>query len=102
MVIFVSAGAKNRGWQDFRKYLDRNNLQTRAGVYFVEGHFLPRGLTEMDVYSHPIKGLCCFSEDFGSSGTGVNDKTDCHVSVQCTGLKFLLWLGNGRRETRKR
>lgn len=44
---------------------------------------------EIDVYKHPIKGLCCFSEDFGSEGSGVNDETDCHVSVQRTGLEFI-------------
>ena len=68
--------------------LDKNNLPTSPGVYLINGEW-GMDKKEIDVYEHPIKGLCCFSEDFGSSGTGVDDDTDCHVSVQCTGLEFV-------------
>ena len=65
-------------------------LPTREGVYLVKDVFTKDELIEIDVYRHPIKGLSCFCEDFGSSGTeGVNDATDCHVSVQNTGLEFI-------------
>ena len=33
-------------------------------------------------------------EDFGSGGTGVNDETNCHVSVQFTGLEFITKVKN--------
>ena len=59
------------------------------GVYRVIGVWGEKDISEIDVYYYPIKGLCCFSEDFGSAGTYVNDATDCHVSVQFTGLEFL-------------
>lgn len=48
----------------------------------------------IEVYMHPVKGLCCFSEDFGSGGSGVDDSCDCHVSVQCTGLNFIKRIGD--------
>ena len=100
MPIKVNAGAKNRGRQDFKKHMKYDTmsqkwLPIRGGVYLVDGAFYS-DLFEIDVYSHPIKGLSCFSGDFGSEGTGVNDATDCHVSVQCTGLDFIMWLGNSR------
>lgn len=69
--------------------LDRNNLPTSPGVYLARGVWGIEETKEIEVYEHRVKGLCCFSEDFGSSGTGVDDDTDCHVSVQCTGLEFI-------------
>ena len=44
---------------------------------------------EIEVYNHPVKGICCYAEDFGSAGTGIDDRFDCHVSVQNTGLTFI-------------
>jgi hypothetical protein len=101
MPLLVSAGAKNRGRQDFKKNMKYHSslkqwLPTRGGVYLISGTSYGDGIQEIDVYSHPIKGPSCFSEDFGSEGTGVNEATDCHVSVQCTGLDFIMWLGNSR------
>ena len=62
-----------------------------------EGIYLARGIwgdwqneREIEVYYHPIKGLCCFQEDFGSEGTAIDDRYDCHVSVQNTGLIFIM------------
>ena len=72
--------------------LDRKGLPIEEGRYFVESRAL--GLMEIDVYEHPVKGLSCFCDDFGSSGTeGVDDSTDCHVSVQNTGLEFIIKVG---------
>lgn len=71
------------------KGLDKKGLPTEEGIYLVKGVFNSEEPREIDVYSHPIKDLSCFSEDFGSAGTGVDDKTDCHVSVQNTGLEFI-------------
>jgi len=70
-----------------RTWLDKKGLPLRAGVYLTK----VRGEEEeeMDVYRHWKKGLCCFSEEFGSSGSGVDDRYDCHVSVQFTGLTFI-------------
>jgi len=59
------------------------------GVYeLLDDEYRRLGGQEIDVYDHPIKGICCYSEDFGSGGTGVDDETDCYVSVQFTGLPF--------------
>ncbi len=60
-----------------------------SGVYLVRGIPFSSDLEEIDVYEHPIKGLCCFKDDFGSIGTQVNGNTDDHVSVQNTGLEFI-------------
>lgn len=77
-----------------KTYLDKNGHPTRSGVYLVrmpwqavEGEEPPE--EEIDVYPYKMKGLCCFQEDFGSSGSGVNDEHDCHVSVQFTGITFI-------------
>lgn len=64
------------------------NLPTTPGVYLAFNLSGDGKWQEIDVYEHDIKGLCCFADDFGSSGTGVDDETDCHVSVQCSGIEF--------------
>lgn len=69
--------------------LGENGLPKNEGVYLVKGVWGSKEQTEIDVYYHPVKGLSCFSEDFGSSGSGIDDETDCHVSVQNTGLEFI-------------
>jgi len=77
--------------------LDKKGLPTRTGVYLAQGvwqDFEPR---EIDVYRHPIKGLCCFADDFGSGGTEQDDRYDCHVSVQFSGLIFLKRVGGFRK-----
>jgi hypothetical protein len=63
-------------------------LPAKVGSYKYKIHESEDWLGVIDVYFHPVKGLSCFSEDFGSSGTGVADETDCHVSVHRTGLIF--------------
>lgn len=65
------------------------NLPDKPGVYLVHGS---TGEKEIEVYEHPVKGLCCYADDFFSAGSGVDDSTDCHVSVQCTGLTFIRYL----------
>jgi hypothetical protein len=57
----------------------------REGVYAIEPYV--DGPSEIDVYKHPVKGLCCYADDFGSGGNGLEFGE--HVSVQFTGLKFL-------------
>lgn len=70
--------------------LDKKGLPTRGGVYLAIGVFESEEAREIDVYEHKIKGLCCFSGDYGGEARlGANDDTDCHVSVQCTGLEFI-------------
>lgn len=70
--------------------LDSDGHPNKEGVYLVRYNPVLGENSEIDVYRHPIKGLSCFSEDFGSSGThAVSDETDCHVSVQFTGLEFI-------------
>lgn len=81
-----------------RKFLERyphaGFLPTRQGVYFVKGIW-GNGVGEIEVYRYKMKGLCCYADDIGSSGTeGVDDRHDCHVSVQFTGLEFIAWKRN--------
>lgn len=71
------------------RYLCKDNLPTTDGVYLARGIWGSNEPEEIEVYHHPIKGLCCFLEDFGSAGTRVDDSIDCRVSVQCTGLEFI-------------
>lgn len=68
------------------------NLPLTTGVYLAKGIWGSKEPREIEVYEHPIKGLSCYSEDFGSAGTGVDDETDCHVSIQNTGLEFIIKL----------
>ena len=71
-----------------------DGLPTREGVYraawFGDDGFSEK---EIDVYRHPVKGLCCFCCDFGSEGTeSVDDATDCHVSVGPSSIRFKEWI----------
>lgn len=70
------------------------SLPDREGWYeILRDDRFPFGPKEIEVYRHPIKGLACFAPDYGSEGThAIDDATDCHVSVQCTGLPFGKWL----------
>ena len=68
--------------------LDKEKLPTEIGVYLAKITNQDEKI-EIDVYSYKMKGLCCYAEDFGSGGTGVDDEHDDHVSVQCTGLEFI-------------
>ena len=75
------------------KSLDESGLPIKSGRYLVNS--ADWGCDEfsvIDVYRHPVKGLCCFKDDFGSAGTG--ERYDEHVSVQNTGIKFIRRLGN--------
>jgi hypothetical protein len=72
-----------------KTYLDEDGHPTRSGVYLIRDPDEWDKQIEIDVYHHPVKGFCCFADDFGSAGSGVNDAYDCHVSVQCTGLTFI-------------
>ena len=77
------------------KMLDKDGLPTKAGRYLVNSaDWGSEEFSEIEVYRHPVKGLCCFKDDFGSAGTGVDDRYDDHVSVQNTGIKFVRRLGN--------
>jgi len=77
-----------------KRGMAKDGLPNEEGVYLVKGIYNCEEPQEIDVYEHPIKGLSCFSEDFGSAGTGVDDETDCHVSVQNTGLEFITKVGD--------
>lgn len=74
------------------------------GKYRVMENGFGNRQVDVDVYRAPVKGLACFAADIGSGGTeGVDDASDCHVSVQFTGLDFIgltapwplpnVWLG---------
>ena len=69
--------------------LNKNGMPITEGVYLVKETGYCSGEETIDVYDHPIKGLSCFSEDFGSAGTGIDDECDCHVSIQNTGMEFI-------------
>lgn len=78
-----------------KTYIDKNGLPTRAGIYLI---LIPKEIEpcEIDVYRHHVKGLCCFIHDYGGDiiNDGVDDRYDCHVSVQFTGLTFIKRLRN--------
>lgn len=86
----VSGLLKKAGAQNLIP-IDKKGFPTKEGIYLAESRSL--GLMRIDVYPFDTKGLCCFAEDFGSEGSGVNDATDCHVSVQNTGLEFIIKVG---------
>ena len=84
------------GFEDMgrRTGLDSKGLPTIEGIYLVKRVYGSDELGEIDVYHHPIKGLCCFSDDFQSPSvrtiTSEGElEDDCHVSVQNTGLEFI-------------
>lgn len=81
----------NRGKSesDFTRYGTRELFPAREGVYLARGIWGDLRLRRIDVYYHPIKGFSCFVDDYGGAGNGTNDETDCHVSVQMTGLEFV-------------
>jgi len=75
--------------------LDKDSLPTKPGIYSAKGIWDNwEEAQEIDVYLAPKKGLSCFSKDFGSAGTEVDKKYDCHVSVQFTGLEFISRVGD--------
>ena len=81
--------------RDVRDYFrDSEGKDITEGIYLIDNLFLGSEESEIDVYDHPVKGLCCFSEDFGSGGTGVDDRYDCHVSIQFSGLYFVRRVGD--------
>lgn len=69
-------------------------MPNQEGVYLAKGIWGDMTPQPIEVYHYGRKGLCCFSEEFGSAGTGVEEKHDCHVSVQCTGLEFISRVGD--------
>ena len=76
-------------------------IPTEEGVYLY-GEYddgKETGREEIEVYMHPVKGLCCYAPDYGGEGEGTHEN-DCHVPVKFTGLAFLTklrdfekWLG---------
>ena len=69
------------------KCIDPNyNIPNEEGVYLVKNL---GNEEEMDVYVHPIKGLCCYSEDVGCEPSELFDSTNCHISVNSVGLEFI-------------
>ena len=75
---------------DMSEVRDETGSPVRPGIYLARWVFADPQPQEIEVYSHPVKGLCCFSEEVGSAGTlAVDDRYDCHVSIQCTGLEFI-------------
>src|SRR3989344_1695080 len=92
-LLFIFMDRINKKFQEKEKrntyYGERRIIPKREGVYLALGVWNDNFAREIEVYRHPVKGLCCFCDDFGSSGTGADDSSDCHVSVQFTGLEFL-------------
>ena len=87
---------KSRGNPDLEPIeKSKENYPTRTGVYLVSGAWGDMEPRPIDVYVHPRKGLCCFSQDFQMNPPNDGDEAnDCHVSVQFTGLEFISRVGN--------
>ncbi len=75
--------------------LDKSGFPTREGKYLALNVWGDReNPREIDVYMHPIKGLCCWTEDYGGEGNGIDDETQGHSTVGFTGLEFISRIGN--------
>ena len=69
--------------------LDKRGFPKRPGKYLAIGIWGVQTPREIDVYQHPIKGLSCFTEDYGGDVIETEDETGCHVTVSFTGLEFI-------------
>jgi hypothetical protein len=68
---------------------NEEGFPARSGIYLAKGVWTSHEPTEIGVYHHLVKGYCCFVDDYGWAGSGVDDSTGCHASVGFTGLEFI-------------
>jgi hypothetical protein len=73
---------------------DDSGMPARPGVYLAEGVWGVHEPSKIDVYHHEVKGFCCYVDDYGGAGSGVDDATGCHASVAFTGLEFVSRVGD--------
>lgn len=66
-----------------------DNLPSEEGVYLILDKDIDDDPFEVDVYEHPIKGLCIYQDDIGREGQSGYDDTACHLSVQGLGIRFI-------------
>ena len=78
----------------FNLDLDKDGFPTREGKYLAIGVWGEDNPREIDVYKHPVKGLSCFTEDYGGDVFETDDETGCHVTVSFTGLQFISRVGD--------
>lgn len=71
------------------KDIDENGFPNKEGIYLAKGVWGDNNPEEIDVYHHPKKGLCCWANDYGGEGNGIDDETEGHNSVTFTGLEFI-------------
>lgn len=66
-----------------------DNLPSEDGVYLISDKGGEDESLEVDVYEHPIKGLCIFQDDIEREGSVFDDETDCHIPIQRLGIDFI-------------
>ena len=64
--------------------LDEFGIPNQTGIYLID---LDGEKIELEVYEHPKKGLCYFTNYLGSGGC--NDGTNTHTPINRTGLEFI-------------
>ena len=75
-------------------YFNDNGMPTEEGVYLVKENGSGDKNVEVDVYAHPIKGLCCYADDLMWFDVALPDEfSDGHVSVYYTELEFIKRVG---------
>ena len=77
-----------------KTFVGKDGLPEKQGSYLiVDGQ--SEEAREIDVYDHPVKGLCCYVSDIscGCGGGNINNQHDDHVSVQRLSIKFIKRIG---------
>ncbi len=75
-----------------KKGIGRDGLPTEEGVYLAKGILGELTPKEIDVYKHPIRGLCCYGPDFDDGTADYPSEDDCHIPVnnlKTVGLEFI-------------
>jgi hypothetical protein len=84
----VFKSAKDQARERLEAKKNRNNFPQETGIYLVVAFPGDPDTREIEVYEHPINGLCCFVEDYVGRHAEVDLVEGCHVPVANTGLVF--------------
>ena len=72
--------------------LDKDGFPNEEGVYsHIEYCDGKKSEKEIDVYDHPVKGLCCYVHDYGDGAPLLDGDSEInpHIAVQATSLEFI-------------
>ena len=65
------------------EYVDGYQIPTQEGVYRIDEEYFP----EIEVYTHPVYGLCVWCEDYGLHDPIIYQEG--HIPVKVTRLNFI-------------